>query len=124
MQRYSYDLENCGLLIPQQIVPGQSGLVEKLSYYANPNYEYDMSPLLNPNNIINMSKFHSGEVLELNQGILSCFYIKKDVFSEINKLKIEVNQLNNFNKEFFDKIHKDLGLKVYNVSDAVVYCEF
>lgn len=133
MQKYSYDLEKCGLLIPQQIVPGQTGLVEKLSYYANPNYEYDMSPLLNPNNIINMNKFHSGEVLELNKGILTCFYMKEDVLSEINKLKIEVNQLNNFNKlnnlnsfnkKFFEKIQKDLGLKVYNLSDAVVYCDF
>jgi glycosyltransferase involved in cell wall biosynthesis len=133
MQKYSYDLENCGLLIPQQIVPGESGLVEKLSYYANPNYEYDMSPLLNPNNIINMGKFHSGEVLELNKGILACFYIKEDVLSKSNKLKIEVNQLNNFNnlnslnnfnKKFFENIQKNLGLKVYNVSAAVVYCDF
>ena len=123
MQKYSYDLESCVMLIPQQIVSGKSGLVERLSYYANPNYEYDMSPLLNPSNIINIDKFHSGEVLELNQGILSCFYIKKDVFSEINKCKIEMNQLNNFNKKFFDNIQHDLGLKVYNVSDAVVYLE-
>ncbi|MDR2967427.1 MAG: glycosyltransferase [Methanobacteriaceae archaeon] len=123
MQKYSYNLKNCGLLIPQQIIPGKSGLVEKLSYYANPNYEYDMTPLLNQNNIINMDKFHSGKVLELNQGILSCFYIKEDVFSKINKMKIELNQLNDFNKEFFDSIQK-IGLKIYNVSDAVVYCEF
>ncbi|MCL2115849.1 MAG: glycosyltransferase [Methanobrevibacter sp.] len=123
MQKYSYDLEKCGLLIPQQIVPGKSGLVEKLSYYANPNYEYDMSPLLNPNNIVNMDKFHSGQVLELNQGVLSCFYIKEDVFTKINKVKIEKNQFNDFNKEFFDNIEKN-GLKIYNLSDAVVYCDF
>lgn len=123
MQKYSYDLENCGLMIPQQIVPGQSGLVEKLSYYANPNYEYDMSALSNPNNIIKMDKFHSGELLELNQGILSCFYIKEDVFLKLNKLKIELNPMDNYNKEFFDNILKDLGLKIYNVSDSVVYWE-
>ena len=125
MQKYSYDLESCGLLIPQQIIPGKrGGFIEKSNWYANPSYEYDISPLLNPINIINIDKFHSGEVLELNQGILSCFYIKEDVFNVINKVKIEVNPLNNFNKEFFDNIKTNLGLKVYNVHDAVVYWEF
>ncbi len=124
MQKFSYGLPKCGLLIPQQIVPKNSKIIEKISPYALPTYEYDLSILSNPNNIVNMPIFHSGDILEIDSGFLSCFYMKIDIFNKIDSFEINLAKNNSFNKKFYTDIRKKTGSKIYYISDAVVYTEF
>lgn len=124
MQKCSYKLKDCGLIIPQQIVPPHSKIIKKASPFAIPHFEYDVTTSFAPNNIDKIGFFHSGDILELNFGFLSCFYMKRKVFNNIGEINIDINHNNTLNKEPCEYIKKDLGLKIYNVSGAVVYHQF
>lgn len=124
MQEYAYTLEDCGIIVPQQVLPDGSNQIKKLIPYANPDFKCDITPTIYPNNIINMSKFNNGEILELKIPPLFCTYLKKEIIHDLKNIdlnNIEYNVPNEFLSNYIRNIKK---LKIYYISDAITYQNF
>lgn len=121
MQKASYELPECGLVVPQQVLLGGSGNISQHVPYANPQKECDVNPSGLFENIIHVPLFHAGRVLELNFAPFFCVYIKRDVLDSSVGLDAEFGRHYRSDRIFCNYIRHVMKLKIYHVSDAVVY---
>ena len=121
MQKYAYSLKNCGIIVPQQVLPANTPTIKTHVPYASPVFECDVNPSAHHKNIINMPIFHCGEILELNFAPFFCTYIKREVLD--NSVGLDAKRGRHYRSDviFSEYIRHVMGLKIYHVSDAVVY---
>lgn len=121
MQNYAYSLKDCGIIVPQQVLPGNTPTIKTHVPYATPVFDCDVNPSAHHKNIINMPIFHDGEVLELNFAPFFCTYIKRDVLD--NSVGLDAKRGRHYRSDviYSEYIRHVMGLKIYHVSDAVVY---
>jgi len=121
MQKAAYELPNCGLIVPQQVLPGGTNSINTHVPYADPKYECDVNLSIWHSNITNVPLFHSGNVLELNFAPFFCVYIKREVLNSSVGLDPELGRHYRSDRIFCDYIRHLMNLKIYYVSDAIVY---
>lgn len=119
LQKYSYELSDCGLAVSQQVLRDGS-LIKKHVPYAHDDYWCDITPSSYNNNIKNVPLFHNGKVLELNMAPFFCSYIKRDVLNKSCGFNLHLGKHYHSIKLFSEFIRKILNLKIYHISDAVV----
>jgi GT2 family glycosyltransferase len=121
MQKAAYELSNCGIVVPQQVLPGGSKTLVDHVPYAYQQFECDVNLSWLFNNSINMPLFHPGKVVELNFAPFFCVYIKRDVFDSSIGLDAEYGRHYRSDRIFCNYIRHVMKLKIYHVLDAVVY---
>jgi hypothetical protein len=109
------------LIVPQQVLPGGTNSINTHVPYADPKYECDVNLSIWHSNITNVPLFHSGNVLELNFAPFFCVYIKREVLNSSVGLDPELGRHYRSDRIFCDYIRHLMNLKIYYVSDAIVY---
>ena len=121
MQYYAYDINDCGIIVPREVLYAGDDRVNFHVPYANSNFECDVTPSKNHKNISRNPLFFDGDILELNFAPFFCTYIKREVYNKSIGLDSEIGRHYVSDRLFCDFIRYILNLKVYQVSDAVVY---
>ena len=121
MQKAAYKLPDCGIVVPQQVLPADSKTLTEHVPYANPKYECDVNLSRIFDNIINIPLYHSGKVVELNFAPFFCVYIKNKVLMSSMGLDAEFGRHYRSDRIFCNYIRHVMNLKIYHVTDAVVY---
>lgn len=117
MQEYSQKLSDSGLIVSQQVSKDFSK--GHVPHAAN-NYWCDITPSRIRKNIINIPVFYDGEILELSYAPFFCTYIKRNVVNSIN-FNFKTDDDYEAMVLLSEYVRLVLNLKVYHVSDVVVY---
>ncbi len=121
MQYHAYDLKDCGIVVPQQILYSGDDRIEICSPFPHTNFELDVTPSKAHMNIINVPLYHDGEVLELSFAPFFCAYVKREVYDKSLGLDAELGRHYDSDRIFSDFVRHALKLKIYHISDAKVY---
>lgn len=117
----AYNLPDAGIIVPQQVLPGETKTINIHVPFAYPQFECDVNLSNAHNNIINVPVFHSGTVVELSFAPFFCVYIKRDVLNDSLGLDPEHGRHYRSDRVFCNYIRHIMNLKVYYVEAAVVY---
>lgn len=121
MQYYAYNIQDCGIIVPREVLYAGDDRVNNHVPYANKNFECDVTPSKNHMNISKNPIFFDGEILELTFAPFFCTYIKREVYNKTMGLDSEIGRHYVSDRLFCDFIRYILDLKVYQVSNAIVY---
>lgn len=121
MQYYAYALEDCGIVVPRETLYPDDVRMRYNVPYVNISFECDVSTSKIHKNIYNIPLFFDGNVLELDFAPFFCTYIKRDVYNKTVGLDPELGRHYRSDRIFCDFIRIFSNLKIYHVSDAVVY---
>ena len=121
MQYYAYAIDDCGVIVPREVLYAGDVRVNNHVPYANSNFECDVTPSRNHANISKNPVFFDGDVLELTFAPFFCTYIKREVYNDSIGLDYEIGRHYVSDRLFCDYVRYILNLKVYQVSDAIVY---
>ncbi|MBZ2167085.1 glycosyltransferase [Methanobacterium spitsbergense] len=121
MQNAAYKLPDCGIIVPQQVLPKGSKTLTEHVPFANPQYECDVNLSWLFDNMINIPISYSGKFVELNFAPFFCVFIKRDVLDNSVGLDAEFGRHYRSDRIFCNYIRHVMKLKIYHVTDAVVY---
>ena len=121
LQDEAYKLPDCGILVPQQVLPGNTKTITAHVPFAYSEYECDVNLSAVHENIVNVPVFHSGRVLELSFAPFFCVYIKRDVLNSSVGLDAEFGRHYRSDRIFCNYIRHMMNLKIYYIADAIVY---
>ena len=120
LQRASCDLAQCGLAVPQQVLPGGTKTIAEHVPFANPKFDCDVNLSAHHANVVNPSLFSNGEITELGFAPFFCVYIKRDILSLTGPLDAEYGRHYRSDRIFCDYVRHILGLRIYHIATAVV----
>ncbi len=121
MQKAAYELQDCGIVVPQQVLPGGTKTINTHVPHAYPQYDCDVNLSAAHENIINVPVFHSGRVVELSFAPFFCVYIKRDVINNSVGLDAEYGRHYRSDRIFCNYIRHMMNLKIYYIEEAKVY---
>jgi O-antigen biosynthesis protein len=121
LQKAAYQLQDCGIIVPQQVLPADTKTINAHVPFAYSQYECDVNLSAAHENIVNVSTFHSGDVVELSFAPFFCAYIKRDVYDDSVGLDAEYGRHYRSDRIFCNYIRHIMNLKIFYVADAVVY---
>lgn len=121
MQYYAYTLKDCGIIVPRETLYSNDIRMRYNVPYVNHAFECDVSTSKIHKNIYNIPLFFDGNVLELDFAPFFCTYIKRDVYNKTLGLDPELGRHYRSDRIFCDFIRFFLNLRIYHVSDAIVY---
>ncbi len=121
LQHATYNVKDCGVTVPQQIMPAGSSEITKHVYFSREYYPCDINISDYYKNVINLPLFYNGEYTELSMTSSFCVYLKKDVVIELGKLDLKIEDDINQDIVYSNYIREVLGYKIYHVSRALVY---
>jgi GT2 family glycosyltransferase len=121
LQASAYDLPDCGITVPEQVLPGGTKTISTHVPFAYPNFDCDVNLSAHHRNVKYVPVFHSGDVVELNFAPFFCAYIRRDVLDDSVGLDAEFGRHYRSDRIFCDYLQYVMGLKIYYVADAVVY---
>ena len=121
LQKFAYDNENCGIVVPHEILFDNDPDIRNNVPYAFNNFECDKTPSKIYHNIINMPIFHDGEALELNFAPFFCPYIKRDVYNKTLGINPKLGRHYRADSIFSDYVRHVLKMKIYQSPDSYVY---
>ncbi len=121
LQKTAYELSDCGIVVPQQVLPGHTNTIGTHVPFAYSQYECDVNLSEFHENIINVPTFHSGRILELNFAPFFCAYIKRDVLKNSLGLDAEYGRHYRSDRIFCNYLRHIMNLKIYYNSEAVVF---
>lgn len=124
MQKYSYELEDCAMTVPQQIWSYDK--IHDMKFYvpyANNALECDITPSIIHENICNVPLFHNGEVLELDFAPFFCVYIKREIINNSLCLDAELGRHYRSDRIFCNYVKYILNKKIYHISKSKVFHE-
>lgn len=121
MQYNAYNFKDCGIIVPREVLYAGDDRVNNHVPYANKNFECDVTPSRNHRNISIIPLFFDGKILELTFAPFFCTYIKREVYNKTLGLDSEIGRHYVSDRLFCDFVRYILNLKVYQVSDAIVY---
>lgn len=121
MQYYAYNLKDCGIIVPRETLYPEDIRMRYNVPYVNHAFECDVSTSKIHKNIYNIPLFFDGNVLELDFAPFFCTYIKRDVYNKTLGLDPELGRHYRSDRIFCDFIRFFLNLRIYHVSDAIVY---
>ena len=115
MQKAAYELPDCGIIVPQQILPGGTKTIDTHVPFAYPQYDCDVNLSAAHKNVINIPLFHSGRVVELNFAPFFCVYIKRDILDSSVGLDAEYGRHYRSDRRFCNYIRHMMNLKIYYI---------
>ncbi len=121
MQYAAYNLPDCGLVVPKQILPADSDTLNEHVPYASLDYECDVNLSGLFSNMVNVPLFHSGRHVELSFAAFFCVYIKRDVLNDSNGLNAEYGRHYRSDRIYCNYIRHVMNLKIYHIDEASVY---
>ncbi|MCK9152245.1 glycosyltransferase family 2 protein [Methanobacterium alcaliphilum] len=121
MQTASDTLTQCGIVIPQQVLPPKTKTINTHVPFANSHIECDVSLSAHHKNIINTPVFHSGQAVELKFAPLFCAYIKRDILKQTKGLDAEYGRHYRSDRILCDYVRHVLNLKIYYIPQAIVH---
>lgn len=121
LQDQAYKLLDCGITVPQQVLPKGNKSISKHVPYATDKRECDVNISVIHDNIAHVPTFHSGEILELDFAPFFCTYIKREVLNKFISLDSELGRHYRSDRIFSYYMRHILNMKIYYISDAVVY---
>lgn len=121
LQNAAYELPECGIVVPQQILPADTKTINDHVPFAYSQYECDVNLSNAHANIINIPVFHSGRAVELTFAPFFCVYIKRDVLDNSVGLDPEYGRHYRSDRIFCNYLRHMMNLKVYYIEEAVVY---
>ncbi|MEI2415940.1 glycosyltransferase [Orrella sp. JC864] len=121
MQHAAYQLEQCGLVVPQQVLPGKTKTIQDHVPYANPEHDCDVNISSHHANIVNPPLFHDGKFLELSFAPFFCVYIKREMLDDGLWLDAEFGRHYRSDRIFCDYVRHIRNRKIFHVADAIVY---
>ena len=121
MQRFAYDYEKCGIVVPHEILVKGNPRIKHHVPYADKRFECDTTPSKVHHNISNIPIFHDGGALELNFAPFFCTYIKRDIYNKTLGLDAELGRHYRSDRIFSDYIRHILKMKIYQCPDAFVF---
>lgn len=121
MQTCAYSLPDCGLVVPHEILPGGIKFMKQHVPYSDFNFDCDVTPSKIHHNIVNMSYYHDGKLLELDFAPFFCTYIKRDVYNSSLGLDAELGRHYRSDRIYSDFIRHILKLKIYQCPESYVY---
>ncbi len=121
MQSCAYSIEDCGLIVPHEILPGGIEFMKNHVPYCDITFDCDVTPSKIHHNIVNMPYYHDGKLLELNFAPFFCTYIKRDILNQSLGLDAELGRHYRSDRIYSDFIRHILKLKIYQAPEAYVY---
>lgn len=121
MQYYAYNIPDCGIVVPLEVLYAGDDRINGNVPFADVNFECDVTPSRIHKNIINVPVFHDGELLELNFAPFFCTYIKRDVYDKTLGLDPELGRHYRSDRIFSNFTRHILNMKIYQTSKAKVY---
>jgi glycosyltransferase involved in cell wall biosynthesis len=121
LAKAAYELPECGIVVPQQILPGGTKTINMHVPFAYQQYDCDVNLSAVHENIENVPVFHSGRVVEISFAPFFCVYIKRDVMNSSMGLDAEYGRHYRSDRIFCNYIRHIMNLKIYHLEDAVVY---
>jgi GT2 family glycosyltransferase len=120
LQKTAHKNDDCGITVPQQILPQGKKTIKIHVPYATPERECDFNISAEHDNIVNVPTFHNGEILELSFAPFFCTYIKREVFKKMS-LDPELGRHYRSDRIFSHYMRHMLNLKIYYTPEAIVY---
>ncbi|MEE3419043.1 MAG: glycosyltransferase, partial [Methanosphaera sp.] len=121
LQKAAYELDNCGLTVPQQVLPANTKTINIHVPFALKNRDCDVNLSANHKNIINVPLFHNGEFTEVSFAPFFCVYIKRETYNKSIGLDAELGRHFRSDMIYCNYVRTVLNEKIYHVSDAIVY---
>lgn len=121
MQKFAYEHADCGIVVPQQVLPGGTPTMKVHVPYASAGFDCDVNPSAHHKNIINMDNFHDGESLELSFAPFFCTYIKREVLDKSFGLDAELGRHYRSDRIFSEYVRHVMNYRIFHVTDAIVY---
>ena len=121
LQKFAYDHNDCGIVVPHEILVENNPKMKIHVPYADKRFKCDTTPSKAHHNIINMPIFHDGRALELNFAPFFCCYIKREVYNNSLGLDAELGRHYRSDRIFSDYVRHILKLKIYQCPDAYVH---
>ena len=119
LQKHAYKLEDCGLVVSQQVLKNGS-IIQKHVPYAHDDYWCDVTPSNFYKNILKIPIFHNGEFLELKMAPFFCTYLKREIFNKTTGFNDNLGNHFHSMRLFSEYIRQILKLNIYHISEAVV----
>ena len=121
LQKAAYELKDCGITVPQQVLPANTKTINVHVPFAQKNIECDVNLSNHHKNIINVPLFHNGEYTEISFAAFFCVYIKRDTYNKSLGLDAELGRHFRSDMIYCNYIRSILNQKIYHVSEARVY---
>ena len=121
LQKYAYDLDDCGLTVSQKIVRNTPLIKEYFVGHINDDYWVDIAPFEFDENIVKIPLFFDGNVLELRNAPFFCTYLKREILNNGYDFGFKFKDEKTTMKMFSNHIRHNLGLKIFHISDAKVF---
>lgn len=121
LQKAAYELDNCGMTVPNQILAPLNTTIRTHVPYSNLERSCDVNLSDFHKNVINLPLFFDGKYAEVNFAPFFCVYIKRDVYEKSFGLNAEYGRHYRSDVVFCNFVRHLLGYKIYYVSDAIVY---
>lgn len=121
LQMGAYNYNDCGIIVPHELVSEKNPHMNLHVPYADSQFKCDVTPSKIHHNIINMPLFHDGEKLELNFAPFFCAYIKRGVYDKTLGLDPELGRHYRSDRIFSDFVRHVLKMKIYQEPNAYVY---
>lgn len=118
---YAYSLSDVGLVVPRQVLESKNKMIQSHVPFADISKPCDINLSLVYKNIQNVPTFSNGRVIELLYAPFFCVYIKRNVLNDAGLLDAEHGRHYRSDRVYCDFIRNVLGLKIYYISDSVVY---
>ena len=121
LQNSAYSYDDCGIIVPHELVSENNPHMNLHVPYADPQFKCDVTPSKVHHNIINLPLFHDGGALELNFAPFFCTYIKREVYDKTLGLDPELGRHYRSDRIFSDFVRHILKMKIYQEPNAIVY---
>ncbi|HCR96567.1 MULTISPECIES: glycosyltransferase family 2 protein [Halomonas] len=121
MQHAAYSLPECGLVVPQQVLLGGTKTLNDHVPYADATYPCDVNISKHHANVHYVPLFHDGRTLEITFAPFFCVYIPRHVYREAGDLDAQYGRHYRSDRIYCDVVRHILGLRIYHVSDALIY---
>jgi len=121
LQTAAHTINECGITVPQQVLPGGTKTINTHVPFANPQFDCDVNLSDHHANIEKVPLFHSGGYLELNFAPFFCVYMKRDVLEDSVGLDPGTGRHYRSDRIFCDYIQNIMNLKIYYVPQAIVF---
>lgn len=121
LQRSAYQLPDCGLVVPQQVLPGGTKTIREHVPYANPDFACDVNLSAHHSNITAPTLFNNGEVTELTFAPFFCVYIPRHVYEKVGPLDAQYGRHYRSDRIYCDAVRHIHKLKIYHVYQSLVF---
>ncbi|WP_434986141.1 glycosyltransferase [Vreelandella zhaodongensis] len=120
LQAAAYQLPDCGLVVPQQILPGGTPTLTTHVPYADADQPCDVNLSAHHCNVSPMSLLHDGKVVEITFAPFFCVYIPRETYRLAGPLDAQFGRHYRSDRIYCDVVRHLLGRRIYHVGEACV----